>query len=253
MPYSDYYQDPIEKSYILSNGDSKPPVFAPGELCKIENFESAKENHFFGWSIHHRLEINLDGTTGHSRGALIREKLYYNRPAPELLFLTDSDHTKLHYRARELTRHSNHTQPPTQVHTSVLGQDTRCKMREAKVKANDTERRYKLLTESIAHGDTLCFRDYAFYRRYCQRNGIEFTGCKVDKTSKISTIDFQKPKPPQKITREHQFLNQVHRYREILQVIKQGDSVSRRDAEFMRRFCTRTDWAIPEMKIDWKK
>lgn len=128
-----------------------------------------------------------------------------------------------------------------------IAESTRIKMREAKVKANDTERRYKLLTESIAHGDTLCFRDYAFYRRYCQRNGIEFAGCKVDKTSKTSTIDFQKPpKPTTDPTDSAEFLAQVHRYRVLKTTLAHGHIVTNEDKQFILEFCEKHGWQIPD-------
>lgn len=257
MPYSVFYNDPIEKEYIISHGDSNTPLFAPGELCKIENYELAKADGFTGWVIHHRLGISPDGTPGKLRRVLVSENLYYSRPANELLFLTASEHIKLHYRAMAKKRHNTYigtheqTSPRRTREGTTMSKLTRMKMSATKIKANDTENRFKLVLASIERGDTLCFRDYAFYRRYCLRNGLEFKGCKVDKSSKISTVDFEKP-IVSKDEKQKLFLKQVHRYREILAVIKSGKFISHNDASFLCRFCASVDWAIPTFKIDWK-
>lgn len=70
------------------------------EWEQIENYELAKESNFKGWHIHHRLEThNSDGEkrlVNISREELIALDMYYNRPASELIFLTASEHIKLH-------------------------------------------------------------------------------------------------------------------------------------------------------------
>lgn len=67
-----------------------------GEKLKIENYELAKADGFKGWTIHHRLELTLDGEFAHSRADLIRMDMYFNRPYFELIYLKASDHSKLH-------------------------------------------------------------------------------------------------------------------------------------------------------------
>ena len=58
----------------------------------IENYNEAVNDKTQTWHCHHRLEIELDKT-----GKELEELgLYYNRPASELIFLTHSEHTKLH-------------------------------------------------------------------------------------------------------------------------------------------------------------
>ena len=67
----------------------------PGGLELIENCEPAKADNFKGWDIHHRSEIR-DGYVN-SKEELIMMNLYYNRPHEELIFLTRSEHMKLHH------------------------------------------------------------------------------------------------------------------------------------------------------------
>lgn len=67
---------------------------------KIENYDKAKADNFRGWNCHHRLqtwtsdgERRLVDITADELKAL---DMYYNRPASELIFLTISEHSKLH-------------------------------------------------------------------------------------------------------------------------------------------------------------
>ena len=66
----------------------------------IENFEKAKADNFKGWHCHHRLQTwTSDG--GRRLVDITMEELkalgmYYNRPASELIFLTDIEHGSLH-------------------------------------------------------------------------------------------------------------------------------------------------------------
>ena len=66
----------------------------------IENYDKALADNFKGWYCHHRLQTwNSDGErrlvdiTADELKAL---DMYYNRPASELIFLTISEHSKLH-------------------------------------------------------------------------------------------------------------------------------------------------------------
>lgn len=49
--------------------------------------------------LHHRLECTLDGDFAHSANELKRLGMYYNRPYYELIYLTHSEHSKLHYKS----------------------------------------------------------------------------------------------------------------------------------------------------------
>lgn len=93
------YTDAIELEYLKGNSHTQA-FFAPNELRKIENFQDAYNDGFKDWHIHHRLEINPDGSYGKPMEQLLKENLYYHRPAHELIFLTENQHLKMHGRAR---------------------------------------------------------------------------------------------------------------------------------------------------------
>ena len=70
-----------------------------GERHLIENYDKALADEFKGWMLHHRLECTLDGEFAHSADELKRMGMYYNRPYYELIYLTHSEHSKLHYKS----------------------------------------------------------------------------------------------------------------------------------------------------------
>ena len=63
----------------------------------IENYEAAKKDNFKGWECHHRLETHTsDGErrlVDITKKELKALKMYYNRPAEELIFLTLKEHS----------------------------------------------------------------------------------------------------------------------------------------------------------------
>ena len=69
--------------------------FCSEPLDKIEHYEEAIAEDFKGWCIHHRREIQPDGTRM-SRQDLKDKGLYYNRSAEELVFMRNGEHTTLH-------------------------------------------------------------------------------------------------------------------------------------------------------------
>ena len=62
----------------------------------IENYELAKTDNFKDWDCHHRLELHPDCSLRFTRKSLQDLDLYYNRPANELIFLTHSEHARIH-------------------------------------------------------------------------------------------------------------------------------------------------------------
>ena len=70
------------------------------DISKIENYELAKKDDFKGWVCHHRLETHT--SEGERRLVDISKEelkalgMYYHRPVGELIFLTKSEHQKLH-------------------------------------------------------------------------------------------------------------------------------------------------------------
>lgn len=74
------------------------------DISKIENYELAKVDNFKGWNCHHRLElVATGGVCDVLAKDLIDWGIYYNRPADELIFLTRSEHTTIHNKAKGCT------------------------------------------------------------------------------------------------------------------------------------------------------
>ena len=67
------------------------------DISLIENYENAINDKTQTWHCHHRRE------TIFSRKDLIEIGEYYNRPACELIFLTKSEHIKLHHLGKPLS------------------------------------------------------------------------------------------------------------------------------------------------------
>ena len=71
------------------------------DTSKIENYELAKRDNFKGWVIHHRLELVETGAVADSTKQDLRARgIYYNRPAEELIYLTKSEHQRLHRKGK---------------------------------------------------------------------------------------------------------------------------------------------------------
>ena len=67
-------------------------LYCNEQLSHIENYEQAINDKTQMWQCHHRKETD-DGKT---KDDLIKENLYFFRPACELIFLTTKEHRKLH-------------------------------------------------------------------------------------------------------------------------------------------------------------
>ena len=66
------------------------------DLSKIENYEQAIADTTQSWQCHHRLELTLDGEFALTPKQLKMHDMYYNRPYYELIFLTPTEHRRLH-------------------------------------------------------------------------------------------------------------------------------------------------------------
>ena len=66
------------------------------KICKdiehIENYWKAKADDFHGWVLHHKYGVNR------TRQRMIELGLYYDREPEELIFVTKSEHNKIHKR-----------------------------------------------------------------------------------------------------------------------------------------------------------
>ena len=83
-------------------------AFCSEPLDKIEHYEEALAEGFAGWCIHHRLEIQPDGTRV-SMQELKDNGLYYDRPASELIFLRFGEHSVLHMLGNTNTKGKHHS------------------------------------------------------------------------------------------------------------------------------------------------
>ena len=93
------------------------------ELTKIKNYDKAIADTTQVWHCHHMTETWWNCTAKE----LIENECYYNRKACELIFLTNSEHTRLHMKGKTVTN------------------ETRRKMSEAKKgKTNSAEHRRKI-------------------------------------------------------------------------------------------------------------
>jgi hypothetical protein len=63
----------------------------------IENYDEATNDKTQMWDCHHRLEITENGDFISCK-ELIKMNLYFHRPPEELIFLTKSEHKKLHHK-----------------------------------------------------------------------------------------------------------------------------------------------------------
>ena len=67
--------------------------YLDGDETLIENYAEALADTTQTWVCHHRRELEPTRMTAED---LIDQGLYWNRPPEELIFLTNSDHMKLH-------------------------------------------------------------------------------------------------------------------------------------------------------------
>lgn len=71
--------------------------FCCEDVSKIENYDKAISDTSQTWHCHHRMELMATGAVVDSTVQdLIDWNIYYDRPADELIFLTPSEHAKLH-------------------------------------------------------------------------------------------------------------------------------------------------------------
>ena len=74
------------------------------KFCKspesIENYEKALADNFKGWDCHHRLETHTSDGERRLVDISVEElqalRMYYKRPASELIFLPWGEHSALH-------------------------------------------------------------------------------------------------------------------------------------------------------------
>lgn len=71
-------------------------VQKPSDIEKIENYDKAIADKNHTWHCHHRLEIMPYSKNTASATYLKEQNMYYNQSSDALIFLTASEHHKLH-------------------------------------------------------------------------------------------------------------------------------------------------------------
>ena len=115
--------------------------FCSEPLDKIEHYEEALAENFKGWCIHHRREIQPDGTRM-SVQELIDQNLYYGRPASELIFMRFGEHTTLHMLGNSFNKGNHYSAEARQKIAAINkgrhhSEETRHKIAESKKGENN--------------------------------------------------------------------------------------------------------------------
>lgn len=83
--------------------------YCSDDISKVENYDKAMTDLGVRYDCHHRLEIGNNGEAI-SYKDLIAHGLYYHRPASELIFLTKSEHNRLHKKGNKNRIGKNHSE-----------------------------------------------------------------------------------------------------------------------------------------------
>ena len=118
---------------ITRNQKANWNAFCYEPLELVENYQQALAEGFAGWCMHHRLEIQPDGTRV-SMKELKDKGLYYGRPASELVFMRTTEHNRLHITIFNKGR--------------TLSAETRQKMSEAHKGKNHSDETRKKMSEA---------------------------------------------------------------------------------------------------------
>ena len=115
--------------------------FCSEPLELVENYQQAKVEDFKGWCIHHRLEIQPDGTRV-SMQELKDKDLYFHRPASELVFMRFRDHSALHMLGNSFNKGNHYSAEARQKIAAINkgrhhSEETRHKIAESKKGENN--------------------------------------------------------------------------------------------------------------------
>ena len=108
--------------------ENRAKAFCKDDISLIENYDKAIADTKQVWSCHHRAGVLSCGRF--SREDLKKFNLYYNRPANELIFLTNSEHAKLHTKGKPNCRKGK-----------TCSAETKRKISEAKKNMSDETKR----------------------------------------------------------------------------------------------------------------
>ena len=118
----------------------------------IENYQKAKAGNFKGWDCHHRLEThNSDGErrlVDITKKELKALRMYYNRPANELIFLPSSEHMSLHKIGKKLSEEVRNKISEA-IKGKKLSEETKKKLSEAHKGKKRSEETKKKISETM--------------------------------------------------------------------------------------------------------
>ena len=103
------YKDPEVRARRLAQNEAnrKGKYVVGGRIDLVENYERAKNDNFEGWCLHHRIQLQPDGSTRYTKTSLLKLGLYYRRPPEELIWLTNEEHGRMHAAARNMQKNSS--------------------------------------------------------------------------------------------------------------------------------------------------
>ena len=119
--------------------------YCNGDISKIENYDKAVADKENIWHCHHRSEILPCGNF--SRDTLKRYDIYYNRHAEELIFLTKSEHLKLHMTGDRHPFYGKHRREDTRQKISESKTGNKHPLREDTKKKMSQSHKGKTLSE----------------------------------------------------------------------------------------------------------
>ncbi len=132
-------------------GEKSLWAYCLGNFHEIEGYDRCiadKTN--TKWVVHHRLELNDDGTTRYTAKELKERGLYYHRDPSELLILTNKEHGLLN-------RNSTTDETRRKIREKAIGrsvtEEARAKIGKANKGRKFTEEQKKNLREATKHID----------------------------------------------------------------------------------------------------
>ena len=105
--------------------------FCNEDISLIENYDKAISDQNQTWQCHHRREMTT------SRKELIKIGEYFNRPASELIFLTEYEHKSLHFKGKPSWIKGKHLSEEHKKKLSIAGK-ARHHTKETKRKLSET-------------------------------------------------------------------------------------------------------------------
>lgn len=117
------------------------------DISKIENYDKAISDTTQTWDLHHRLELTLYGEYAHNVEELKRMGMYYNRPYFELIFMTHSEHLRMHKKVRYVSEETRKRMSQA-FKGRVFSEDTRKKLAESHRVVNISEETRKRMSEA---------------------------------------------------------------------------------------------------------